>query len=155
MENENILDGNSLEMNSSANRLAVSPKAMAFLSETSGWGKFLAIVGFCFAGLIVILGFSLGAIFSSMGMDQQNPFSGYIGVIYSALGVLYFFPSYYLYKFSSQLKIALKTKDDESLAVAFENLKSLYKFMGIFTIIIIGLYGVVGGGALLISLFNS
>lgn len=150
MENENTGDDNSLEMNRSANRLAVSPKAMAYLSETRGWGKFLAIVGFCLAGLIVILGFSLGAIFSYLG--QPNPFTGYMGMFYSVFGLLYFFPSYYLYKFSSQLKIALKTKDDESLALAFENLKSLYKFIGIFTIIFIGLYGLVGGGALLVSL---
>jgi hypothetical protein len=54
--------------------------------------------------------------------------------------VLYFFPVYYLNKFASNAKIALKNNDSESLATSFEFLKSHYKFIGILSVIILCLY---------------
>jgi len=42
--------------------------------------------------------------------------------------------------FSSRMKKALATKNDETLADAFEVLKSHYKFIGVFTIITLSLY---------------
>lgn len=128
--------------NQANNALTINTMAAAYLNETRSWGKFLAIVGFCFAALFVVLGFLVDSIFSSLG--QENPFSGYIGIMYALMGLLYFFPAYYLYKFSTQLKTALAAKDTETLTSAFENQKSLYKFMGIFMIIVIGFY-VLGG----------
>jgi hypothetical protein len=61
-------------------------------------------------------------------------------ITYLLLAFIYFFPVYYLLKFSNQLKKALSTKNDEILAKAFEMLKSHYKFIGVFTIITISLY---------------
>jgi hypothetical protein len=57
---------------------------------------------------------------------------------------IYIFPLYYLYQFSVKLKKALTQKDDEVLASAFEMLKSHYKFVGVFTIIILSIYILVG-----------
>jgi hypothetical protein len=47
---------------------------------------------------------------------------------------------YYLFQFSSKMKKALATKNDETLASAFKMLKSHYKFIGVFTIITLSLY---------------
>jgi hypothetical protein len=60
---------------------------------------------------------------------------------------IYIFPLYYLHQFSVKLKKALTSKDDEVLANAFEMLKSHYKFVGVFTIIMLSIYilaGIVG-----------
>lgn len=138
--------------NAANSSLTVNNMATAYLNETRSWGKFLAIVGFCFAALFVVLGLSLDTIFSSLG--QENPFSGYIGIVYALMGLVYFFPAYYLYKFSTQLKTALATKDTETLASAFENQKSLYKFMGVFMIIVLGFYVLGGLMMLFITLVN-
>lgn len=145
MENENIIDAGSSYNNG---QLTVSPLASGYLNETGKWGKFLAIIGFCFIGLIVLGGLFAGTIFSSMGSDL--PFPGFMmGLIYVLLGALYFFPVYYLFKFSSQVRAALATKDSHALDSAFENLKSHYKFIGILMIITLGIYVLFGGGALL------
>ena len=146
MEN-NIID----LKHGSPESLSLSSTAIAHLKETSGWGKFLAIVGFCSTGLLVIVGIFMGSIFASLG--QQNPFGGYIGLVYAALGLLYFFPSLYLFKYSTRLKRSLASKDNEELTSAFENEKSMFKFMGIFTIIIIGLYVLIIVGSVLAALF--
>ena len=80
------------------------------------------------------------------------PFPGFLlGVIYIVLGLLYFFPVYYLFKFSTSLKAALLSKNNQLLDSAFENLKSHYKYIGIMMVIVIGIYIVFGVGALLIG----
>jgi len=47
---------------------------------------------------------------------------------------------YYLLQFSNKMKKAISTKNDETLAKAFEMLKSHYKFIGVFTVITMSLY---------------
>jgi hypothetical protein len=56
------------------------------------------------------------------------------------IAFVYFFPLYYLLQFSKKIKKALKTKNDQMLANAFQMLKSHYKFIGVLTIITISLY---------------
>ena len=60
--------------------------------------------------------------------------------IYLVLALIYVFPVLYLFKFSTKMKSPLQTKDNEVLANAFKNLKSHYKFIGVFTIITLSLY---------------
>lgn len=62
----------------------------------------------------------------------------FIGMVLGSL--LYFFPCLYLYRFSAQAKIAVEAEDQESLTSSMQNLKSMFKFMGILTIILISLY---------------
>jgi hypothetical protein len=56
------------------------------------------------------------------------------------LAIIYFFPVYYLLQFSNKMKKALVDKNEDTLAKAFEMLKSHYKFIGVFTIITLSLY---------------
>ena len=142
MENENILD---LNNQSSAASLSITEAAMSYLRETAGWGKFLGIMGFILTGLMALLGLFMGAFMQTMteAMGQDNPLGPYIGFIYVVLGLLYFFPSLYLFKYSSKLKRALSSKDSQVLTEAFSNEKSMYKFMGILMIILLGIYALI------------
>jgi len=76
-----------------------------------------------------------------------------MGLMYVLIGLLYFFPVYYLFKFSSKVRTALMTKNTQELETAFENLKSHYKFIGILMIITLSIYVLFGGGALLAGAF--
>ena len=76
-----------------------------------------------------------------------------MGLIYVLIGLLYFFPVFYLFKFSSKVRTALATKNTQELDAAFENLKSHYKFIGILMIITLSIYVLFGGGALLAGAF--
>src|SRR5688572_23259299 len=130
MENEKFVNTGTSPYNA---QLVVSPIASEYLKETGRWGKFLAIVGFCAVGLMVVGGLFAGTIFSLMGSAPSDmPFPGFmLGVIYAVLGLLYFFPIYYLFKFSTNLKAALISRNNQLLDSAFENLKSHYKYIGI------------------------
>ncbi len=85
--------------------------------------------------------------------NESMPFPGYIfGFIYAVFGFIYFFPIYYLFKFSTNMKEALLHSNEENIDEAFINLKSHYKFMGIFTIVFISIYLLLGLGALFVGL---
>ncbi|MFK7758268.1 MAG: hypothetical protein AB8B53_15160 [Flavobacteriales bacterium] len=110
-----------------------------FLKETAKWTKFLSIIGFIGIGFMVIAAFTIGSIFASAGADLPFP-SVVLTLLYLVLAAIYVFPILYLYKFSVGMTKALNDENDMSYAAAFENLKSHYKFVGIFTIIILGFY---------------
>lgn len=124
------------------NTLVISSQIESFLLETIKWGKFLAILGFIFSGLIVFIGIIVMAKGSAFSQIPALP-SGMnvsIGIFYILLSLIYFFPSRFIYNFSSHLKIALFTNDQEALTRGFENLKSNFKFWGISTIVMIIFY---------------
>ncbi|MEM8909118.1 MAG: hypothetical protein AAGD05_14830 [Bacteroidota bacterium] len=155
MENPQTLDDNF-----ESEELYLSSRVRSYLSETARWGSFLAIVSICglvltFVIFLLIVLF-MGTTFSSelMGNDPYlTAFSGVIYFVYFLLFLIYVFPVLYLYRFSKEMKRALARNDQESLATSFENLKSLYKFFGVFTAIILGTYGLMLVGGLLFSGF--
>ncbi len=114
--------------------------------ETSRWGNFLAVVGFVFVGLIAILAVSLGFILNNIAGEQPTdlPFepTGLITVIYLLIALLYFFPCLYLYRFASKMKSSVISRDQNLLTEALANQKSLFKFMGVLTIIGLAFYAI-------------
>lgn len=126
--------------------LEVNDDIKDFLKETVSWSYFLSIIGFIGIGLMVVFGIFFSAIMSSKAMGSNNPYEnlgfsmGYLGLVYVVLALVYFFPVYYLFNFSKKMKNALKTKNNDDFKLAFSNLKSHYKYMGVFTIVIISIY---------------
>jgi|SRR5690606_1754240 len=124
--------------------LVINNEIRFFLSEITKWSKFLAIVGFIMAALIILIGIAFilfGSAFTAQ-LPTQFVFTGMIGVIYIAMGLLYYFPAKYLYDFSTYARQALALRNQESLTYAFAKLKSFYKFWGILMIIVLGVYAV-------------
>ncbi|MEL7223009.1 MAG: DUF5362 family protein [Bacteroidota bacterium] len=159
MESENT---NPSSESSSLYELNVTEVATMYLTETSKWAKFLSILGFILCGFMVFGGLFAGtmiSMFSGMageayegapGMAAVGPF---LGVFYILAALLYFFPSYYLFKFSDKLKNALYTMDSQVLTKAFENLKSVFKFWGILAIVVLAIYGLIFVFSLIPMLF--
>ena len=112
-----------------------------YLLEISKWGKFLAIAGFAGMGILVII-----SIFLMIGSSFLNSFSGHglplgaMGAIYFFIALIYFFPVNYLFKFSVLIKKGVFSNDENTITSGFKNLKSLFKFIGIFMIIILSIY---------------
>ncbi|MGB1283569.1 MAG: DUF5362 family protein [Polaribacter sp.] len=123
-------------------QLTVNSRSKNFLTETAKWTKFLSIMGFIGIGLMIIFSFFAGAIFDNLPNAQPMPIDMgmTLTITYLIIAVIYFFPVYYLFQFSGKMKAALLAKNDETLSDAFEMLKSHYKFVGVFTIIMLSLY---------------
>lgn len=116
-------------------------ESRSYLAEAAKWGTFLAIMGYIGLGLMVLMGVGImagGAAQSFGGLDVDM---GAFGLIYIAIAGLYFFPVYYLHQFSLKIKQA-------SYTTGFQNLKSLFKFMGILCIVMLSIYAVVIVGAI-------
>ena len=140
--------------------LHLNKSAKGFLKETSKWTYFLSILGYIGIGFIVLAAIFAGAIFGTIGGMMPGEIAGKFGsafgiiitVIYLLIVTLYFFPVYYLNKFSSKLKLALRNNDPEILANSFEYLKSHYKYIGIMILIILSFYVLILLGFLIIAL---
>lgn len=131
-----------MENQHNESQLIVNTLSKNYLNETQKWSKFLAIVGFIGIGLLVIISISMVFFVSNAfgGMEDSPLSGGLFGIIYLLMAALYFFPVYYMYKFSKHMKTALSNNDTENIGEAFKFLKSQYKFMGIYTIICLGVY---------------
>jgi len=121
--------------------------AIKYLTETRKWSYFLSIMGFITAGILVVVGLIMGFALSLIPSDQLNAMGlvgsslGFLmGLIYILIAILYLFPTLYLYKFSQKMKVAISVTNNDELEEAFKNQKSFYKFIGIATIISIGIY---------------
>jgi hypothetical protein len=135
--------------NTSSPGLGIDENSKAHLTEAARWAKFLAIVGFVVCGLVVILGIFAGSIFNSMfgrmgegelsGMDMSG-LGAMMSVFYIGFALLYFLPCLFLFRFANQMKMAFENYEQEMLNNSFQNLKKMFRFVGILTIIILCIY---------------
>ena len=123
-------------------QLTLTSQAKIFLKETASWARFLSIIGFIGIGIMIVLALFATTIFNNLPNMQTVPFNLGIAmtITYFVFAIIYFFPVYYLFQFSKKMQKALSTKNNDTLSDAFEILKSHYKFIGVFTIIILSLY---------------
>lgn len=124
--------------------LSLSSQNRDDLQGTAKWSGFLAILGFIGVGIMVILALFIGTFLSTMGAPAEAlpipPIA--LTFLYLIIAAIYFLPILYLYRFSSQIKQALRGGSPESLTSALGNLKAHYKFIGILAAIVAGLYAI-------------
>jgi hypothetical protein len=127
-------------------------EAMVFyLKGTSPWLRFIGILAFIGAGATIVG----GLLFSVLGTLGTNIFAQALsdqmdigaaetvvswitiltGIFVIIIGVICFFPAWFIYNFGKRIKTFLQNNSERELELAFKNNKSLWKFMGILTII--------------------
>lgn len=130
-------------------KMYLSQEAQGFLKETAKWAYFMSILGFVGIGFMVLLALFIGTIFSALNnmSGGMNPMmgigTGFISGLYLVIALIYFFPVYYLFQFSSKMKKAFKVNDNELINSSFEHLKSHYKFIGIVSLVFVVLYALI------------
>jgi len=127
--------------------LQLDQTAKDFLKEIAKWAYFLSIVGFVGIGLMLVIAVFAGTIFASMGSAMGgafgSSFGAAMGFVYVFIAAIYFFPVFYLFKFSVNAKKAFRENDSEALSSSLGYLKSHYKFIGIFMAAILALYALI------------
>lgn len=128
----------------------IDTASRAHLSEAAKWAKFLAIVGFVVCGLIVIAGIFAGSFLSMMSGAYSDEYRGstaltsgmgaVMAVMYIGMAILFFFPYLFLFRFANQMKSALNTNDQQTLNSSFQNLKVMFRYVGILTIVLLSFY---------------
>lgn len=135
------------DQNTSLFGLGIDNISKSHLSEAAKWAKFLAICGFIFLGLMIIYGIVVSFVIANMAntMSQfdntgsENSLKNIMGmamiIFYIVFAVIAFFPYYFLLRFANKMKAALISNDQDALNGSFQNLKILYRYMGILMII--------------------
>lgn len=146
-----------IDTNYGGSDLVITESAKMHLRESAKWAKFLAILGFVALGIMVIASLIMlvagTALSSASPVPMGIPFT-MIGIVYLIMAVLMFFPTYYMLNFANKFKSAVNSSSQSDLDSGFEYQKSYYKFVGIFTIIVLSLYvlmlliGIAGAAAM-------
>jgi hypothetical protein len=117
---------------------AVSPAVVRVLLATKPWVRFFSVLGFIGSGLLVVVGLVFGAVGSLS--EELGIAGGFVGFIYAALAVVYFFPSLFLYRYASGIRDFVGSGSSQSLEVALSHQLKFWRFMGTATIVMFCLY---------------
>ena len=133
-----------MQDSSSIFSLSVDPLAKTHLMETAKWARFLAIVGFVFIFLFIVIGIISSIALSRYsdtydGGFRQRGFANSLGAgtafSYIIIAIISFFPLLFMLRFANAMKKAIETDDQQLLNSSFLNLKVYFRYLGIITII--------------------
>jgi hypothetical protein len=122
----------------------LTSESVAFLQKAAKWGKFLAILGFIMTSLLIVAGIMMSFVLNSVQNEMvplNVPFSPKIlSFFYVAIAAISMVPVIFLNSFSNNAVKAVKFSDTEKMTIALKNLKNLFVFLGISTIVMLALY---------------
>jgi len=125
--------------NMSLFELQVDHESTIYLRETAKWAKFLAILGFVWCGILLLIGLAILANKSA----YRPGYMAWVSVLYMALAAVYFLPCIYTLNFAGKMKTALQNNDQGHLNASLKNLKSSFRYLGIMAIVGLALLVVV------------
>ena len=128
----------------------IDQSSRAHLYEAAKWAKFLAIVGFVMCGLIVVVAIFAGSIFAMLSNSYNEGYrssaaltggmGAFLAIFYIGIAILCFLPYLFLFRFATRMKTALNTNDQLTLNTSFQNLKIMFRYVGILTIVMLSFY---------------
>jgi hypothetical protein len=122
-----------------AGRAEVAPGVIALLLATRPWVRFLSIIGFIVAALIVLAALAIGAMGAGGG---GAPMIG-AGVVYIAMAALYGVGAMILGRYASRITDLEYARSNVALEEALAAQKSFWKFTGILMVAVISIYAVI------------
>ena len=120
--------------------LILNERGQIALRRAGYWGRFMSVLGFISAVLMIILGlfmFLAGSIDFGDGAGIPYPV---VGGIYLAIGIIQFVASLLLWQFSDKVDLAIKTEDTQLLGDGLQKLMVLFRFLVLTTVISIALF---------------
>jgi hypothetical protein len=81
--------------------------------------------------------------YNAMASGLSASITAGMTVVYLLLALLFFFPCLYLFKFSVKMQASLNSMSQENFEESLKNLKSMFKFYGICTIVMLSIYALI------------
>jgi heme/copper-type cytochrome/quinol oxidase subunit 2 len=131
-----------METTSEDRKIEMGPEILNHLNSTRKWTTFLAVLGFIFLGLILIAGLATSIFLSTFKTTEANigiPESLMI-LLFIIIGFIYFFPVFFLFRFSRNKRDAIKNLDQKKLQKGFRNLRLYFTYIGILVIVVLTIY---------------
>jgi predicted RND superfamily exporter protein len=119
-----------------SDKLKINDSIRENLITAAKWARFLSVIGFVFTGFMGIASLVLlvTAMASGIGVLML------MAVVYIGLTAVMIFPALYLIRFAGSTEKGLNSNKQGEFDYGIQNLKSLFKFTGIYTIVVIALY---------------
>ncbi len=152
---------NNISMDTPTEIPQLTSESITYLLKAAKWGKFLAILGFIVSALMIAGGILMSFILNKVsGTDElvplNLPFSTVIlSFIYIIVAVIFLIPVIFLNTFSNNAIKAVNLSSTEKMTTSLRNLKNLFVFIGISTIVLLALYTlilIIVGSAAILSL---
>jgi hypothetical protein len=131
-----------METNQENINIEIGKETLKNLNIIRKWAMFLAIIGFIFLGLIIVIGIIAGTFltaFSTGGTSLGIPES-LMFVLFFVLVLIIYFPLHFLFRFAKHTSKAVSTLDKQDLHKAFKNLRYYFAFLGALIIIVLVVY---------------
>ena len=127
--------------------LGIDETGKAYMYEIGRWAKFLAIIGFIFSGVLCLgllfLIFGASIITEQLGAASGLTYGVGMFFFYILIILIFLYPSITLLRFANRIRPALHTANTDLFNEALKNLKNTFKFMGIYMIVMLGIYGLI------------
>jgi len=126
---------------------AVPAEAISQLQRTKPWTRVIGVVTWLVVGLMVLGGAGF-AVFALAGLASANTGAAEKGMMvgmaiaYVVMGFLYIYPAIKIWSYGSAIRNLMNSRSPEDLVKALDQQRSLWKFAGILTIILIIVYAV-------------
>lgn len=127
-------------------KLIVTEEMRSYFYDMGKWARFLSVVGFVISAFLTLSSFGIGAAVTANPamLSQLGPLAGIgatgITIFYLLLALLFFYPSLLLLRFSAKGRQGILFGDQENFNDAIYHVKSLFKFWGVLTIVLIASY---------------
>lgn len=117
----------------------ITPAMIHYLKQTKPWVRFISVMLFIgtilvfLLGLVMILGAGLLSSLSRTAFGGAP--LGLLGLAYAAMACICFFPSLYLCRYASAIRVALMKDQAGGVEEALKNQRSFWRFMGILLLV--------------------
>lgn len=136
MDNQHEVSADTLD---AANSFSITEPMLLSLRRTKPWVRVMSVIGFISVGFMAITGaFNISSMFRA---ESGLPFMPmiFMGVLNILMALLYLLPSLYLFKFASSLGCLLDGGGADDLEEALSHQKAFWKFVGILTLVLLGI----------------
>lgn len=129
----------------STNTISFDDDNKVYLLKAASWAMLLSILGFIILGFMILISIIIIVIIEPFYSNSYESFNmsrdyWYYAVINILFAIIFYFPINYLSKFSYNIKQGINTNNQELFTSGLRNLKSHFKFIGIFTLVTISIY---------------
>lgn len=130
---ENIQDESKLE---------IGTESLSNLNSVWRWTMFLSVLGFIFLGLLIVAGLA-ASLFLTTFKSREATFGipeSLMIIIFIIIAAIYFFPVFFLFRFSKNIRDSLHNLDSGKLSKGFRNLRLYFTYIGVMVIVVLSIY---------------
>ena len=123
--------------------LHITALSRDYLLSAGKWSRILAILGFIGVGFIVLAGLFMVFASNFLPTTQEVPMPfplSFIGIIYFVIAAVYIYPLISLFRFANQVEKGVNKQDSMTLEEGLKNLRGFFRFLGIMSLVMIGIY---------------